>query len=107
MHQKPSRFFFSIDAASPVSINWPCRSETRAVSISVTMSSSVLAAALIVARAIQGFANGMAIRTLDATILDTDKQRAPVLNTFKAFAGLSAGTLGAGSLITPSPAFES
>src|ERR1700694_3373238 len=38
------------------------------------------AAALIVARAIQGFATGLAITTLAATILDTDKERAPVLN---------------------------
>jgi hypothetical protein len=61
------------------------------------------AAALIVARAIQGFANGLAITTLAATILDTDKERAPVLNSFTAFAGLSAGTLGAGALVTFAP----
>src|SRR6202166_5425062 len=64
------------------------------------------AAALIVARAIQGSANGLAITTLAATILDTDKQRAPVLNSFTAFAGLSAGTLGAGALVTFAPAPE-
>src|SRR5258708_6684427 len=61
------------------------------------------AAALIVARAIQGFANGLAITTLAATILDTHKERAPVLNSFTAFAGLSAGTLGAGALVTFAP----
>src|SRR6202166_3940127 len=61
------------------------------------------AAALIVARALQGFANGLAITTLAATILDTDKERAPVLNSFTAFAGLSAGTLGAGALVTFAP----
>jgi len=64
------------------------------------------AAALIVARIIQGFANGLAITTLAATILDTDKERAPLLNSVTAFAGLSAGTLGAGLLVTFAPAPE-
>jgi MFS family permease len=64
------------------------------------------AAALIVARSIQGFATGFAVTTLAATILDTDKERAPLLNSFTAFAGLSAGTLGAGALVTFAPAPE-
>jgi MFS family permease len=64
------------------------------------------AAALIVARIMQGFANGLAITTLAAIILDTDKERAPLLNSFTAFAGLSAGTLGAGALVTFAPAPE-
>jgi hypothetical protein len=64
------------------------------------------AAALIIARIIQGFANGVAITTLAATILDTDKERAPLLNSVTAFAGLSAGTLGAGALVTFAPAPE-
>ena len=43
-HQKyPSRFFFSIDDASSLSIRRPCRSDTRALRISATMSSSELA----------------------------------------------------------------
>jgi hypothetical protein len=46
----------------------------------------------------------LAITTLAATILDTDKERAPVLNSFTVFAGLSAGTLGAGALVTFAPA---
>jgi hypothetical protein len=62
------------------------------------------AAALIVARAIQGFATGLALTTLAATILDTDKERAPLLNSVTAFVGLSAGTLGAGALVTFAPA---
>ncbi len=62
------------------------------------------AAALIVARAIQGFGTGLAITTLAAVALDTDKERAPVLNSFTVFAGLSAGTLGAGALVTFAPA---
>jgi MFS family permease len=64
------------------------------------------AAALIVARTVQGFANGLAITTLAATILDTDKERAPLLNSVTAFAGLSAGTLGSGALVTFAPAPE-
>src|SRR6185437_1880155 len=44
VHQKyPSRFFFSIDAASSLSIKRPCRSDTRVWSISATMSSIVSA----------------------------------------------------------------
>jgi len=64
------------------------------------------AAALIVARAVQGFATGFATTTLGAIILDTDRDRAPVLNSVTAFAGLSAGTLGAGVLVTFAPAPE-
>jgi MFS family permease len=64
------------------------------------------ASALIVARAVQGFATGLAVTTLGATILDTDRDRAPMLNSVTAFAGLSAGTLGAGVLVTFAPAPE-
>jgi MFS family permease len=64
------------------------------------------ATALIVARAVQGFATGLAVTTLGATILDTDRDRAPMLNSVTAFAGLSAGTLGAGILVTFAPAPE-
>src|SRR5262249_34724379 len=43
-HQKyPSRFFFSIEALSSVSINRPWRSDVVAVNISATISSSVVA----------------------------------------------------------------
>src|SRR6202166_2391188 len=64
------------------------------------------AGALVVARAVQGFATGFAATTLGATILDTDREHAPVLNSVTAFAGLSAGTLGAGLLVTFAPAPE-
>src|SRR5882757_9863540 len=64
------------------------------------------AVALIVARAVQGFATGFAVTTLGATILDTGRERAPVLNSVTAFAGLAAGTLGAGVLVTYAPAPE-
>src|ERR1700726_261616 len=50
------------------------------------------APALVVARAIPGLATGWAITTLAATILDTEKERAPLLNSFTVFARLSAGT---------------
>jgi hypothetical protein len=53
------------------------------------------AATLIVARALQGFATGLATATLGAVILDTDRSRGPVLNTITAFIGLTAGSLGA------------
>jgi hypothetical protein len=43
---------------------------------------------------------------LAAIILDTDKDRVPILNSFTAFAGLSAGALGAGALVTFAPAPE-
>jgi predicted MFS family arabinose efflux permease len=72
----------------------------------IVFMSASSAATLVVARTIQGFANGVAITTLAATILDTDERRAPVLNSVTAFAGLSAGTLGAGALVTFAPAPE-
>lgn len=59
--------------------------------------------ALIAARAVQGFATGLATATLGATILDTDRSRGPVLNSVTAFAGLTAGSLGAGALVTYAP----
>ena len=43
---------------------------------------------LIAARAMQGFATGLATTTLAATILGTDGVRAPILNSLTAFAGL-------------------
>jgi MFS family permease len=59
--------------------------------------------ALIAARAVQGFATGLATATLGATILDTDRNRGPVLNSVTAFAGLTAGSLGAAVLATYAP----
>jgi hypothetical protein len=46
------------------------------------------------------------VTTLGATILETDRDRAPMLSSVTAFAGLSAGTLGAGVLVTFAPAPE-
>jgi MFS family permease len=61
------------------------------------------AAGLIAARAVQGFATGVATPALGAAILDTDKSRGPVLNSVTAFAGLTSGSLGAGVLVTFAP----
>jgi MFS family permease len=61
------------------------------------------AAALIAARALQGFATGLATATLGAAILDNDRSRGPVLNSITAFCGLTMGSLGAGILVTYAP----
>jgi MFS family permease len=61
------------------------------------------AVALIAARAVQGFATGLATATLGAMILDTDRSRAPLLNSITAFGGLTAGSLGAAALVTYAP----
>src|ERR1700689_4867398 len=61
------------------------------------------AATLIAARALQGFATGLATATLGAAILDTDRRRGPILNSITAFSGLTAGSLGAAILVTYAP----
>ena len=61
------------------------------------------AIALIAARAVQGFATGLATATLGAAILDTDRSRGPVLNSITAFGGLTAGSLGAAVLVRYAP----
>lgn len=61
------------------------------------------AAALIAARALQGFATGLATATLGAAILDNDRVRGTVLNSITAFGGLTAGSLGAAILVTYAP----
>jgi MFS family permease len=61
------------------------------------------AAALIAARALQGFATGLATATLGAAILDNDRGRGAVLNSVTAFGGLTAGSLGAAILVTYAP----
>jgi len=60
-------------------------------------------AALIAARAVQGFASGVATTALGAAILDTDRNRGPVLNSVTAFFGLSVGSLGAGLFVSFAP----
>ena len=62
------------------------------------------ASVLVAARALQGLATGAAITTLSAAILDIDRERGPVVNSVTPFVGLSAGSLGAGALVTFAPA---
>jgi len=61
------------------------------------------AVALIAARALQGFATGLATATLGAAILDNDRSRGTLLNSVTAFGGLTAGSLGAAVLVTYAP----
>ena len=61
------------------------------------------AAALIAARALQGFATGLATASLGAAILDNDRSRGPILNSITAFFGLTAGSLGGAILVTYAP----
>lgn len=58
---------------------------------------------LILGRIVQGFATGIAFPTFGATILDTDRARAPVLNGITAFLGLMVGSLLGGVLVTYAP----
>jgi MFS family permease len=69
----------------------------------VMFMSADSAAALIAARAVQGFATGLATATLGAAIMDNDRGRGPVLNSITAFIGLGAGSLGGGALVTYAP----
>ncbi|RTL65407.1 MAG: MFS transporter, partial [Hyphomicrobiales bacterium] len=55
-------------------------------------------AALVAARALQGFATGLATATLGAAILDNDRNRGPLLNSVTAFGGLTVGSVGAAIL---------
>lgn len=58
---------------------------------------------LILARAVQGLCVGASTTTLGAAILDSDRQRGPLLNSVSAFIGLMVGALGAGLLVTFAP----
>jgi hypothetical protein len=60
-------------------------------------------AALIAARAVQGFATGVATAALGAAIMDLDRRRGAVLNSVTVFGGLTIGTLGAATLVTFAP----
>lgn len=54
---------------------------------------------LIFARIVQGFATGIALPTFGATIIDTDRTKAPLLNGITAFLGLTVGSLLGGALV--------
>ncbi len=58
---------------------------------------------LIAARVVQGFASGIAAAALGAAILDSDRQRGPVINSITGFIGLTVGSLGAGALVAFGP----
>jgi len=72
------------------------------VSMAMFMTASS-GAALIAARALQGFATGLATASLGAAILDNDRSRGPILNSITAFCGLTAGSLGGAILVTYAP----
>jgi len=73
------------------------------VAAMVMFISANSAAALIAARAVQGFATGLATATLGAAIMDTDRSCGPVLNSITTFIGLTVGSLGGGALVTYAP----
>ena len=72
------------------------------VSMAIFMAADS-AATLVAARALQGFATGLATATPGAAILDNDRRRGPVLNSITAFGGLTVGSLGAAILVTYAP----
>ncbi len=61
------------------------------------------AAGLILARVVQGIATGIAMTTLGATILDTDRKNGALYNSVTAFIGLMLGSLTAGVLVAWAP----
>ncbi len=61
------------------------------------------ASGLILARIVQGVATGIALTTLGATIVDTDRKNGAIYNSVTAFIGLTVGSLLAGALISWAP----
>ena len=59
---------------------------------------------LISARILQGFATGMATAVLGATLLDTDRERGPLVNSVAPLTGMAIGGLGCGALAEYAPA---
>ncbi|RAI71047.1 MFS transporter [Pseudomonas fluorescens] len=59
---------------------------------------------LISARVLQGFATGMATAVLSATLLDTDRQQGPLVNSVAPLLGMALGGLGCGVLAEFAPA---
>jgi len=58
---------------------------------------------LLVARILQGFATGMATSSLGAALLDTDRQKGPLLNSLAPLLGMAMGGLGSGLLVQYAP----
>jgi len=61
------------------------------------------AALLIAARALQGFATGMATSVLGATLLDNDNRKGPLINSLAPLLGMACGGLGSGLLVEFAP----
>ncbi|PTT31641.1 MFS transporter [Pseudomonas sp. HMWF021] len=59
---------------------------------------------LISARVLQGFATGMATAVLSATLLDTDRQQGPLINSVAPLLGMALGSMGCGLLAEFAPA---
>ena len=59
---------------------------------------------LISARVLQGFATGMATAVLSATLLDSDRQQGPLINSVAPLLGMALGGLGCGLLAQFAPA---
>ena len=59
---------------------------------------------LISARVLQGFATGMATAVLSATLLDTDREQGPLVNSVAPLLGMALGALGCGVLAEFAPA---
>jgi MFS family permease len=59
---------------------------------------------LISARVLQGVATGMATAVLSATLLDTDRQQGPLINSVAPLLGMALGGLGCGLLAEFAPA---
>jgi MFS family permease len=59
---------------------------------------------LISARVLQGFATGMATAVLSATLLDTDRQQGPLVNSVAPLLGMALGGMGCGLLAEFAPA---
>ncbi|MCW8278088.1 MFS transporter [Pseudomonas sp. PCH199] len=59
---------------------------------------------LIGARVLQGFATGMATAVLSATLLDTDRQQGPLINSVAPLLGMALGGMGCGLLAEFAPA---
>jgi hypothetical protein len=58
---------------------------------------------LISARALQGFATGMATAVLSAALLDTDRQQGPLVNSVAPLLGMALGGMGCGLLAEFAP----
>lgn len=59
---------------------------------------------LVIARAVQGLATGIATSALGAALLDVDRERGPWLNSLAPLLGMAVGALGCGLLVEFAPA---